>query len=524
MTRLFLVAAAMLPLVLTSLPAFAQERVLEPAVLRDALDSRVESSEGEERRAWLGLRQMYADRRFVALWIGDTRREMRAHDMLLRIAAAVNDGLDPADYAVEASWYDLADLELGLTASSTRLGRHLAAGRLTPSLEPREIGSLPVHLQPGPLAARIAESADPAAILDELEPRDRRYRLLETALAALREVEAAGGWPEVPALRPLDLWARGSDVEALRRRLMVTEDPGLLDVEYPVIFDARLGEAVTAFQRRHGLDADGVVGPRTFAALNVGVQERIAQIEANLERWRWLPEDLGERHVFVDVASFELALVEGGRPALELPVVVGKEEDATPIFSQAMTHIIINPSWHVPKRIAVEELLPDIQADPGFLERNDLRVLDKKGHQVDSALVAWDTLGPDNFPYRLVQTPGDQNSLGEIKFMLPNRFDIYLHDTPAKTLFDRQVRAFSHGCVRVRDPLILGAAVLGRQGWDLGQLESAVAEGRSRRIDIEQPLPVHIAYFTARADEPGQIRFLDDIYGHDIDLISSLGR
>ena len=399
--------------------------------------------------------------------------------MLQRIAAAASDGLEPTDYAVEASWYDLADLELGLTNSSTRLGRHLAVGRFTPSLEPREIGSLPVHLQPGPLAARIAESENPTALLDELEPRDERYRRLEMALAALREVEAAGGWPEVPALRRLDLWVRGSDVEALRRRLAVTEDPGLLDVEFPVIFDARLGEAVSAFQRRHGLDPDGVVGQRTFAALNIDVRERIAQIEANLERWRWLPEDLGERHIFVDVASFGLALVENGEPALELPVVVGTKKDETPIFSQAMTHIIVNPSWYVPERIAVEELLPEIQADPDFLARNDLRLLDKKGNGVDSTLVVWDRLGPENFPYRLVQTPGDQNSLGQIKFMLPNRFDIYLHDTPARALFDHRVRAFSHGCVRVRDPLVLGAAVLGRQGWGPG-----AARERGRRWQV----------------------------------------
>ena len=258
-----------------------------------------------------------------------------------------------------------------------------------------------------------------------------------------------------------------------------------------------------AFQRRHGLEEDGVAGPATLAELNQRAEDHVRQIEVNLERWRWLPRDLGRRHVRVNIAAFRLDAVEDGRTALDMRVIVGKPYTRTPMFGSAMDAVIFNPSWYVPTSIAVHEILPKARKDPSYLRRGGYEVLSGS---------------------RIRQRPGPQNALGRIKFVFPNRFNVYLHDTPARTLFGRTVRTFSHGCIRIEKPADLAVWVLGGDDprWTAEAVRAGVEAGRERRVALHEKVPVHVAYWTAWADERGTLRLGRDVYQRDGQLAALL--
>jgi L,D-transpeptidase YcbB len=257
------------------------------------------------------------------------------------------------------------------------------------------------------------------------------------------------------------------------------------------------------FQERNGLDADGAVGPGTLEALNVPAADRVRQIEINLDRWRWLPRDLGERYVMVNIAGFALDVIEAGKPALSMRVVAGKPTNRTPMFTGTMTHLVLNPYWNVPSGILKKEILPHIARDPGYLARQNMEML--PGGKVR-------------------QKPGANNALGKIKFLFPNRFDVYLHDTPSRSLFSRSVRTFSHGCIRVEKPLELAEYLLKEDpAWTPEKIQKALAKGKESWVKIPNPLPVHLAYWTAWVDDAGVTQFRKDVYGRDKPLAEKLG-
>ena len=296
-------------------------------------------------------------------------------------------------------------------------------------------------------------------------------------------------------------------VNALAARLAATGDR---PAAAPAVFDEGLAEALRRFEARHGLPADGRLDPETLAALNVPVAERIREIELNLERWRWLPEELGRRHVIVNIPTYHLTAFEDGRPALEMRVVTGKPESPTPIFSDQMTTVVFSPYWNVPPDIAREEVLPAVLNDPSYLAANNLEIL--RGTSVISPESAdWDD--PE---VRVRQRPGPRNSLGHVKFMFPNQFDVYLHDTPADSLFARLARGYSHGCVRVEKPFELAQWVLrGDAKWTPETIRAAMDSGDERHVALAENVPVYIQYQTAWVDGQGAVQFREDIYGHD---------
>ncbi len=279
---------------------------------------------------------------------------------------------------------------------------------------------------------------------------------------------------------------------------------------------------MTGFQARHGLAADGVVGAKTLAALNVPVAERMEQIELNLERWRWLPRDLGSRLVVVNIAGFELAAVDEDGRSLEMRVAVGRSYRRTPVFSDEIRYLVFNPSWEVPATLAVRDKLPEIRQDPGYLEQQGFVVLRGWGEdqrEVDPDEVDWASLGPGNFPYRLRQSPGPLNALGRVKFMFPNRFNVYLHDTPDREVFARSERDVSSGCIRLEKPMELAEWLLaGSARWDRQMIDRVVAAGDETVASLERPVPVHLLYWTAWADDAGVVQFRRDIYGRDAAL------
>lgn len=364
--------------------------------------------------------------------------------------------------------------------------------------------------------------------LQDLLPDDPGYRNLRKYLAAYRRLAADGGWPQLPdgpVVRPGDSDWR---IPWLQQHLIQTGDLPAFSRTADWVFDEAAAEALTRFQERHDLKADGVLGPETLAALNMSVEERIRQIEINLERWRWLSRDLGQRHLAVNIADFSLEVVEDGEAVLAMPVVVGTDYRRTPVFSARLRYLDFAPYWNVPQTILREDKLPLIKADLNFLESHHYEIVAKRKREVeliDPKTIDWEGVTAEAFPGMLRQRPGPWNALGRVKFMFPNKFHVYLHDTPERHLFDRKRRSFSSGCIRVQRPFELAFYLLQNQeGWDAESVEEAMAAEETYRVLLEEQVPVHILYRTAWVDREGRLQFRDDIYQRDAVLYTALRR
>jgi murein L,D-transpeptidase YcbB/YkuD len=287
------------------------------------------------------------------------------------------------------------------------------------------------------------------------------------------------------------------------------------------LFDDTVAQAVRQFQRQHGLGVDGVLGFETVAALNVSAETRAQQIAVNMERWRIFPQDLGPRHIDVNIPDFTLEVVEEGRPVIQMKVVVGKmmEEKNTPTFSAAMNSLVLNPYWYVPESIAQKELFPMSRKDPGYFANHGFVIRRVAvGEKQNSDLNAADgtKTAAKTYRYLLRQEPGPKNSLGRVKFMFPNAYGVYLHDTPAKELFNRRIRTFSHGCIRVEKPIDLAEYILrGTPEWTRETILATIEQQKMRTIQLAEPVPVYIQYWTAWVDREGMMQFRNDIYGYD---------
>lgn len=474
------------------------------------------------------LTRFYAARDYRPLWFGSARPVPRTAELIAVLGEAKREGLNPADYitvdlqqACGDPAPDPLSCELALSDSLLRYARDVGHGLLRAAeLDPNwHIPQQPLVAEA--LLARVAETTDLTTLLHELPPPHHGYQKLRDALAGYRVWASSGQWFPVPAGPTLRQGERGARVLALRERLG-GRDHQLLESADPALFDDRLEAAVRAFQFRHGLDVDGIVGRRTLAGLNVPPQERIAQLRTNLERWRWLPRELGDSHILVNLAGFDLTLVQPGRAPFRMRAINGRPDRTSPAFQSKVNRLVLNPDWTVPRRLAVEDMLPQLQRDPHALEAKGIEVLRREGGElvpVDPASVDWHRLHKDNFPYVLRQLPGPQNSLGRIKFVMPNAFDIFIHDTPAKGLFAKRVRTLSSGCVRVEQPLELASRLLadGREdpaGW----LQGRIDVGDTENLPLASPVPVYLVYLTAWVDEAGNLQFRDDVYGRNVQM------
>jgi murein L,D-transpeptidase YcbB/YkuD len=355
-------------------------------------------------------------------------------------------------------------------------------------------------------------------VLRRLDPPHPGYVALRAAYERYRSLARAGGWRLVRPGAPLGPGRESVRVPALRSRLGAEEDLGPPPAD-SLRFDEGLRQAVLRFQRRYGLDTTGVVRAGDIEALDVPAAERAHQIELNLERWRWLPDSLGDRHVLVNIPEFTLRVIEHDRTVAAMRVVVGKSSWPTPVFSAQVRYLVFNPLWNVPATIGAKEVLVEAQKDPEYLARNNIRVYEgteRDAPEVDAASIRWSMLSPDDLPYTFREDPGPANPVGHIKFMCPNPFSVYLHDTPSGQYFRRIERAFSHGCVRVEKPLELAEYVLGgRPEWDRKGIAAAIDTSHNQAVTVPEPLPVHFFYFTAWVDEQGEVEFRRDIYGLD---------
>lgn len=473
-----------------------------------------------------GLRRLYSSFAYAPVWHLDGERRERGR--------IVEDALR----AAEEHGFDTADLHLDALSPSTPTPRSIAERDILLSdvfiryaVKLRD-GSVPAfgandfregrgdRFDPADALIHALWTGTIARLLVSLPPPDLEYRQLVDALRRHRRIVGEGGWPVVPGTTELKLGGADPRLPALRGRLLAEGD---LDAEGSAESPEALSAAVRRFQLRHGLEPDGRIGQLTLRELAITTDQRSRQIAVNLERWRWLPRQRGDTYITVNVAAATLILTRGGVPGRPKRVIVGDEKHPTPALAARLIAITLNPPWNVPASIATREILPKLKRNPRYLADNDIVILgwpgDPFGFTVD-----WPTISARNFPFRLQQRPGPKNALGAIKFEIPNRFDVYLHDTPSKRLFARSRRALSHGCVRVERPIDLAAALLDDVAWSAEAFERAVAAGESRRIAIARPVPVYLAYFTAFVDEGGRLNFLHDLYGRDARIERALGR
>jgi murein L,D-transpeptidase YcbB/YkuD len=503
---------------------------------------RVREESGElrlaQRATVLGF---YARRAFRPAWNREHGPNRLADDLVATLNRADLEGLNPEHYHVNEIGAllayvrlaaangrapepaRLADLDLLLSDAFFLYGSHLLGGRVDPeSLHPLWEAS-PRGADLATLLEDALESRKIARALQRLAPTHEGYQRLRAALARERAYAESGAWPVLPKGPALNRGDSGPNVALLRERLHAEGDLATKDGD---TFDDELEHAVRRFQWRHGLEQTGILDSETFAELNLTADARVNQIKLNMERWRWLPQDLGRRRVEVNIAAYELQLIDDDEVAIRMRVVVGKSYRRTPVFSDTIRYIVLNPNWHVPKSIAVEELIPRIQKDSTYLERFGMRLLTAgpDATDVDPRTVDWKAITVENFPYRLRQEPGRLNALGRMKFMFPNRYDVYLHDTPSRHLFAEAQRDFSHGCIRLEKPLDLAIYLMRKSKWNQEQIERALDEGTERSIYLPRPIPVHLLYFTAWADEDGTIQFRRDINGVDRPLSRALAK
>ncbi len=481
---------------------------------------------GEVLRARNALPEFYLGRLYASAWIDRTGPSTCARRLVADLRAAGGDGLDGRDYHLQAleelmrAPGDGVDLDLLLTDAFLTFGSHLLQGRVNPeTLEPEWLAnrrSIDMVVSLNEALTR----GDVDGVLASLRPRQPEYAVLRSTLAHLREVERAGGWGSVPGGPTLHPGDRGPRVVPLRRRLEATGDlPRKVGGADETLLDEDVADAVRRFQRRHGLEEDGSVGRETLAALNVPVATRIGQVIVNMERWRWLPDDLGRRHIRVNIADFRVEVHEGAHVVLAMKAVVGREYRSTPMFSAKMTYLVLSPYWHVPPLIAAADKLPEIRKDPGYLAAQHMTLLDAATNQpIDPTSVDWTSLtgAQLNQRYRIRQDPGPWNALGRVKFMFPNRHNVYLHDTPSRELFGRTARAFSSGCIRLEHPLELADYLLsGDPSWGPERIKYVIDSRVETTVRLSEPVPVHILYWTVFIDEDGLVNYRPDLYVRD---------
>jgi len=489
--------------------------------------------------------QYYEAQQFHSDWSDATRYAQ----LLAALEDLRLDGLDPDDYHLAVLHSFNADTERGrvltmdeqadrevLAMDAMLLAvHHLYHGKVHPQRLSSEwnFSERPVNgADPlGQLAAAI-DSGRIRESFDAARPQHPWYARGRERLAEYRRIAAAGGWPTVPDGPVLKPGMSDARVPVLRQRLSITRDyssgttgaAASADAAADELYDIALEAAVKGFQERHGLGADGVIGPGTRNALNVPVQARIDQIRVNLERARWTLHEIKGEFVLVDVAGFYVSYFNNDEPVWTSRVVVGRQGRETPIFKSKITYVVLNPTWTIPSGILAKDKLPILQRDAGALKRSNIRVLDAAGREVDPHAVNWHQYSASRLPpYQFRQDPGADNALGRVKIMFPNPHSVYLHDTPSKNLFDEPTRLFSSGCIRVQNALELAERVLGEPArWNQTTLQAAIATGATQTINLPRPLPVLILYWTAQPRPDGQIIFRADVYGRDAATLQAL--
>ena len=545
MTRVPLRAALACVGLLFALNAFGQVQA-GPDPLSEAIRDRVDHLRYQKdddvrgSRVILGdyVAQYYESQQFRADWTDPARLD----DLITAIKGTATDGLDPQNYHLAALHAyreqmkgrplppaEQANLEVLAMDAVMLATYHLYEGKVDPVKLSSQWNYTPRPVPDGNPLELLAQAIDTrpiTEIFDRARPQHVWYQRGRERLREYREIAAAGGWSPIADGPTMKLGMNDPRVPALRHRLQVTRDLDATPETYPQSqeFDASLEAALKRFQERHGLTADGAVGPGTRAALNVPVSARIDQIRVNLERARWVLHEIQGDFVLVDVAGFYVSYFKNDEPVWTSRVIVGKEGRETPIFKSMIRYVVFNPTWTIPSGILVKDKLPVLKRDPGYLKRSRIKVIDSAGREVNPYTVNWSAYGAGRLPpYQFVQVPGPDNALGLVKIMFPNPYQVYLHDSPAKSLFEQDTRLFSSGCIRVQKPFELTELVLNDPvKWNKAAIDAVVATGKTQTVNLAKPVPVLILYWTAQPRSDGQVIFRNDVYDRDAATLAAL--
>jgi L,D-transpeptidase YcbB len=505
-------------------PAEVEKQVQTRVTELETRDVAVRSERLIHRGAVVGF---YKARQGKPAW-----EEKEGKQIILAIRGVGADGLDPADYHMKAI-EDLiqqrkegtsaeveGDLDVLLTDAVAGMVDHMKYGRVRPAsvnpawnMDPRD-GAPPLE----ETLKKVQSSSDIGEAIEHSRPDHFIYKGLVKELAQMKNVVTMGGWPTVPAGPTIKPGGIDSRIQAVRKRLSVSGEfrgePGKPGTD-PNYYEPELVDAVKLYQARHRLEETGLVDKLTVASMNVPAAARAGQVRANLERARWVLSDLPDKFMLVNIPAFKAYLIQGGKNVWEARTQVGEEGKETPTFRALMRTVVLNPDWTVPHSIIVNELLPDGLAS---IRKKGLRFYDGSGNEVDPGSVDEGDLDR----LSLKQPPGPKNALGRVKFLFPNKYAIYLHDTPSRHLFATNVRTFSHGCIRLENALDLAKTLLKPQGWDEERIQEAVAGGETENITLKDPFPVLIVYWTVSVGASGETRYAMDIYSQDTKLLTAL--
>ncbi|MCP4922800.1 MAG: L,D-transpeptidase family protein [bacterium] len=474
--------------------------------------------------------ELYKDFAYKPIWLHEGRWSLRAEQAIKTLQNSGAEGLDLRDYspALEqvrtANRQDqnaLIQAEISLTNAILKYIQHLSGGRLRPRSIDRGLAIKP-------------EVADPSYVFLKGFSRDRTcqwltkltldmpgYQKLKKLLQELDQIESSGEMPKLSSGKALKKGDKGLRVEQLR--IILTLRGILVDAIAATLFDEPLESAVKTFQVRHHLKVDGAVGEQTRRFLNMDLKKMREHVVISMERCRWLPKEMGDRHILVNIAGFYLKAVDNGKVAFTMPVIVGRNYRETPVFSTSVTGVRFNPTWNVPRSIAVKDKLPKIKKDPSYLSRKGYRLYDSSGSRIDSGQINWSQVNTRTFHYRIKQPPGAGNALGKLRFLMSNPHNVYLHGTPQHKLFEKNVRTFSSGCIRLKEPAKVAYFVFDNPAkWSSEVITNEMKGSKTRNVNVKTPVPVHITYFTVWVDEENEPHFVADPYGQDAQIWKAL--
>ena len=494
--------------------------------------------EGEEVSFYRELIEFYDQRYHRSIWFDGDQFKKDPEVLIAEIKDSYGEGLKPADYHLDFIENSVKDpdlftadslgkkalLEILLTNAYLSLASDYLNGKIDPEIIIEDYNHQDDNLEAQKLLKLLVDEEKLAQILETQLPTSSNYTQLRDKLYLYRDSGKIKEWPQINTDETLALEAEGRAVAQLVENLSARAYLNLKSLDNRDYFNQRVKRSVVRFQLDNGLNADGIVGRKTRKALNIPLEQRIKQIIVNMERWRWLPENLGSRYIYVNIADYNLKLYENNQLKMEMKTIVGQEQRSTPVFSDEIDYLVLNPYWYVPKSIAVKDKLPIIKEDYKYLQENNYSLFQYTGNnnlkEIDPAEVDWSEIDKDNFNYLLRQNPGDENALGRVKFMFPNRFSIYLHDTPSKYLFSETERGFSSGCIRIEKPVDLAEYLLkDQEKWDRQAIEAEMKKDKEKTVYLNNPIKIYLQYNTVWVDSLGNLNFREDIYGRDQKII-----
>ena len=480
------------------------------------------------------LPEMYRTGNFNLHWYDNKNRL----DGLTCLEMSWADGLEPNDYHLDKlqslredilsntflDYKEIAEFDILLTDGLLLYAYHLIKGKINPyTLDINwNFSSRDIPQKPTKLFLDALENKSIAETIYGLRPQYHIYNQYIDQIIRYQKIKENGGWPEVLISKVIKPGELSRSVNSIRKRLEITEDIEHKDAFNDSLYDDDLVEGIKKFQNRHGLNPDGVIGKNTVDMLNISIDKKIEEIKINMERARWVLNDISNDMILVNIANFKLFYFRDSLRVHETKVMVGTYYNQTPIFKSKMKYLVFNPTWTVPYSIATKETLPKLKKDQNYLAERNMSLINKNGKIISQSSIDWSQVTESNFPFTIRQEPGPGNALGQVKFIFPNEYSVYLHDTPSKYLFAKEERAFSHGCIRVENPLVLAQILLNDEKWDRARIKEVLAEKKEKIVHLKNPLDVLLLYWTSGFLENGDIFFIKDVYNRNPKILEGL--